>query len=757
MRNHTRWGCVALLWLAACGGGDDDSSTASCTGVSAFSGETAGFTLTIPDGSLSSCQNASPTLGTSDTTTDAVESDETLLSPTAYTITLNTTDNTAVEANGTFTLSIPFDGSSVPAAHFDDAHIYANIVNPDNETLLSVFGTVGDSALTLDTTGLPANSKWVVVYNPNIESIIYTPPAAAESLPAPGKLTAQPSVFGNWPQNQWCVVYNSHDATLRTTIATAQGVAANTLTANQMNTFLQEQVSKAAYVAGLLYQDGNFRAPNLAVYNSLGREARKHFCTGTDTPFYNIIIDGRSRFTPPWHNYGPNPFGVLYIGSSEVADKATDPLGSALDAVAHEMAHAIFAGYDLVIGDLAKGIKEGTATTLGSTMGVSFAAGLIDTTSARWSTIAGASVRSAHATETHLLSNRVNVGKITHSEAYGNQDFFAYLANRFNGGDLSYLADTFDALYEALNPRASAAGFSTIWGWDMSGRLTNTILYTDLSTALDSALGDDLATLYAQFALDRAYDHPAAAVLRSGDPATASLNAALFAASAIASVTYTPTQIKNNEAAATGSFADIPPFASRVLSVAAGEATTEDRSLQIALTELSGSKAIGSSNEAIRATVRGTAGAVTLAAGKAVIEEWGKSSTIAHVVISNTTTDTVTLTYSVGPVTTSSPTVSIVSCPSSIRANEAGSLTLGYSDADGDIQTLTETLNSSLANATASADVSTRMTGTSGTYTGTVSYRGSVEDPITANLTYFLTDAAGNQSNVVECRVTITP
>lgn len=756
MHHRVGWIFAALVGLTACGGDEDSTTATTCTGVAAFSGETAGFALTIPDGSLSTCANANPVLGTSDTAATIVGDDETLLSSTAYTIALNTTDAAAVEANGNFTITIPFDGTAVPAADFDDLHIYADIVNPDTGSVVPVFGTVGDNTLTISATGLPANSQWVVVYNPNMASALYITPSAATSVPPPGKQTAKPSVFGNWPQNQWCVVYNSHDTTLRTTIAAAQGVAANLLTATQMNAFLQEQVSKAAYVAGLLYQNGDFRAPNLQVYNSLGREARKRFCTGTDTPFYNITIDGRSRFVPPWHDYGPNPFGVLYVGSGEVADRATDPAGSTLDAVAHEMAHAIFAGYDLVFGDVGIGIKEGTAATLGTTMGVSHAAGLIDTSSARWSSLAQASVRSAHATETHLLSNRINTGKITRSEAYGNQDFFAYLANRYNSGSLAYLADLFDALYDALNPRASAAGFSTIWGWDASGRLTRTLLYTDLSTALDSALGDDLATLYAAFALDRAYDHSAASVLRSGDPTTPSLNAALFAAGTTASLTYTPTQIKNNEAAATGSFADIPPFASRVLSVAAGEATTEDRSLQIAFTE-AGGKTIGSSSETIRTTVRGTASAVSVASGKAIIEAWGKSSTTAIVVISNTSTDTVSLTYTVGPVTTSSPSLTIVSCPSSLHANESGPLTLGYSDADGDIQTLTETLNSSQVNATASADMSTLMTGTSGSYTGSITYRGSVEDPITANLTYFLTDSVGNQSNVVECRVTVSP
>lgn len=749
-----------INFLLACGGGgtsgSSTTSTTTCSGATAASASESGFTLGIPADSISSCQNASPTLATSTTTSDAISSNETLVSSTAYVVTMNTTNNEAVVSDHTVTVEVPFDSSLVPAADLDDVHVYANVLNTDTGVLTPVFGVVGSDKVTLSTNGLPANSKWVAVYNPNEVSTVYTPPTPSlNALAKPEALTDQPNVLGNWAQNTWCVFYDSQDTTLRTTIAQAKSTSTTALTVAQMNDFIQTQVSKAARIAGLVYQNGGFRAPALQVNNYLSRTAQQKFCTGATGPFYNIVINGRSRFIPPWHDLGYDPYGMLYIGSSEVADLATDPLGSTLDAVAHEMAHAIFVGYDL-ISDSFQGLNEGMATTIGSTLGNGYYLGLISETSARWSNLFKAYVRSANATETYVLSNSLNTKNVSGSEAYSNQDFYAYIANLSHSGDLSYLATVFEDLYEDLNARVLPDGFSNIAGWARNGNMTNTMIYADISTALTSDLGSSLSNLYAAFTIDRAYDHSSTSALRGSDLTTAAISTGLFGSSAITSATYTPTQLKNSETTS-GSLPSMTPFSSQLLIISAQTTTTESLAMQITLSDTAGSKSIGDGSEDLKAYVRGANSAVSLSSGHAVISEWGKTNTTAYVIVSNNSSSSVTIAYSIGAVTSTTPTLSIVSCPTTLKANTTGTITFNYSDADGDIQTLTESVSSSLGNATAAGDISSSATGTSGSFSGPIFFSGSPTTSITAIATYFLTDSKGNNSDAVSCRITVIP
>ncbi|HLD44801.1 MAG TPA: hypothetical protein VJC18_05145, partial [bacterium] len=371
---------VIFVW-GACGGGDSDSDgddvvIVECDGATSgsFADDGGQFELTIPDSGVSDCLYISPNVTSSSDTTDLVGENETLLSGSAFELSLNTEGDNDAEASPDedLLITIAFDESLVPdAGDVDALHIYANVAFEDedgNEVVVPVFGDVDDGELIINTKGLYNVTRWVVVYNPDMGSDIDTTEPTVYLTDA-SQLTDEPGYSGGWNQNDWCAMYDASDAVLRQTIATALSKAVGELTGADISTYIKTNVSLAAKIAGLTYADGGFREPNLYPYEPSSSPSQVNICSDATRDYYKVIIAGSSHYQNPSTVKGKNPFGILYLGSSEVNDAITGAAGSTFDAIAHEMFHAIFAGYDLSFLRRGLGMNEGMASTLGHTLG----------------------------------------------------------------------------------------------------------------------------------------------------------------------------------------------------------------------------------------------------------------------------------------------------------------------------------------------------------------------------------------------------
>ncbi|MBU1917546.1 hypothetical protein KKF63_05455, partial [bacterium] len=659
------------------------------------------------------------------------------------------------------TLEIAFDDSGVPSADRDNLHIYANMgyedVNGDSY-ILPYFGEIDDGVLTITTTGMPSSSTWVIVYNPNMTSTVDASDHSSllTKDSSDKNLTNKPTWYGGWSVDDWCVMYDATDTALRNTIANALGggLTAATISVHEMDIYLKENVSLAAKISGYLYADGGFREPSLHAFEASASSAYDDVCTNATANHYRILVAGSSHYTNPNNAYDNTlPFGMLYVGSSEVNDLITGAWGSTFDAVAHEMFHSILAGYDLSIVRNINGTNEGLATTLGSTIGWADYFDRINIGSTDWDNLTAPYVRTGSNSEIFILSNQLNTRRLsrTTSENYSNQDFYAYAANIVNGGKLDYASRILDYLYINLSSRASAAS-TDIRGYQLNVGYSLTQVNTALSSSFQSSYSTSLETLYTDFVVDRAYDHPTASYLRSTDSTTAGITTALFAATAMASEAVDPDDLDASYSKS-GSFANVLPWSSRLLTITASDSTNEDRTLAITISDAAGGVSAGSETSGdIRVAMRGDETG-TFSAGVASVESFGDENNTLYILISNVSNSTITINYLLGSSggAAGAPTLSISGCPSSMTINTSVPITFNYTDADANITTMTQTVTVDGETVTGSGDVSAIMSGTSGSYTDAISYTGSSPENNTVIYTFMLTDDDGNYSNVETC------
>ncbi len=267
-------------------------------------------------------------------------------------------------------------------------------------------------------------------------------------------------------------------------------------------------------------------------------------------------------------------FGALYIDPSRMNDGPTVPLGTILASVAHEMFHAIQNGYDIGYGATSQGYEEGSAATYGVTIDQAAAV---------------PQVRTANASEAHLLSNYLGVNKQARSEAYSNQDFFAYVGRVYGANKLAFLAPVFEqmrgdlsALVTAGNTRARVVPPSIS-------------LRKAMAKSFQTQFGKDLGTIYLDYAKNRAMEHAPASRLRSTDPASVVLSAARFHNAALSHLKVDPETLTTTPVS--GSFSAVEPLSTRVVIIEPSAVTTKDISPNLTLTTSRGT--LGSSVKAI--------------------------------------------------------------------------------------------------------------------------------------------------------------
>ncbi len=261
-----------------------------------------------------------------------------------------------------------------------------------------------------------------------------------------------------------------------------------------------------------------FRSPKLWIDSRYAVKARAlHIVSGnaSSTSFSQRADEDDVTFSMAHFNDEQmHSLGQLYFNWDEFQGVIKAEGWSDGNVTIHELLHAVQSGYDIrdlwwkngnAWNHVLMWLMEGTATLVGMNYQTNL------------SGIYGGevTVRSHEPPET--LDSQVEYWAGT--AAYARQDFFAYVAKRYNGGAFRDLRNLFQDMSDQTNGQfgKSPVEYQTLY------RRAMDVHY-------EQAFGVSLPDLYTNFAVDRAYRHTDAAVLRAADRALAknSLDRTLF-------------------------------------------------------------------------------------------------------------------------------------------------------------------------------------------------------------------------------------
>jgi len=155
-------------------------------------------------------------------------------------------------------------------------------------------------------------------------------------------------------------------------------------------------------------------------------------------------------------------------------------------------------------------------------------------------------------------------------DAYARQDFFAYLARRYNGGSFLDL----DGLFQDMADVAAGQFGRTDEEYRLLYRRGMDIHYSQ-------SFGVSLPEVYAEFAVDRAYRHTGAAVLRAADAALAenSLDRSLF----VGVTDWNPTATPSVTEQSVGHYGGLKPLQTWAVSAVVPDGAKQTGSFQISI------------------------------------------------------------------------------------------------------------------------------------------------------------------------------
>lgn len=392
----------------------------------------------------------------------------------------------ATSVAGAVSLSLPFNAALVQSADLTHgARVLVRIHDPQTGSVADLTGDIttagGVSFLTVELRGLPQQFTAVVVYSPNMESVV----ADTAVMTAADGFAAK--VGTTWPAQAWCVIYRRTEPELITAVQALYGLA-GAPTAAQIRTAVVDKVGGAARKSQAIYQTDGFNGPDLYIGRTACRDNvsryNVHLVTDPDGSYFSQD-DSNERA-----NAANTHYGRLYIANNRIDDSAATTLGTVLASVSHEMQHAIQSNYGM-LSYAGKGFTEGTATTYGKT---------IDNNQV-------VRVR----TETERLDQ--SLMEPDKSNRYNNEDFFAYVARQYNGGRLNYVSGLWSSMQSTLGtPSASS------WAAHM----------TALDTYLKASFAQPLTAVYLDFLRQRALDHNANSQFGRGGEVVAGFAANLF-------------------------------------------------------------------------------------------------------------------------------------------------------------------------------------------------------------------------------------
>ena len=376
------------------------------------------------------------------------------------------------------TINVPFDASAIPAADRNNPiKTFVRAYHPDDGSMIDLLGNItinGNSGVvSVATQGLASQFTAAVIYNPNMDSDV----GDQATFEAPGIEKAANATV--WPGRGWCIHYNPRNPALVAATQQVLGLA-RAPAAIEIKSVIHSRVAAYALLAQTTYQNDTMGPPNMGT----------GFACGGTTPRYYLHVGtflNGSFFQPDDPGAATNRsgrhYGRLYINASRIPDSVDTALGTVLASVAHEMLHAVHNGYRL-LGTTTFAYQEGGATTYGKTIDKGGAI----------------SVRS----ESTLLNQELLDPLYQSNNQYGSEDFWAYVANAYNGGKLNYLPGVYAALRAALGSNTIDPG--------------RTVMYAALDTQFNTVFKKSLGDIYLEFVRDRALTHTPASVLRVGEP-----------------------------------------------------------------------------------------------------------------------------------------------------------------------------------------------------------------------------------------------
>jgi len=435
-------------------------------------------------------------------------------------------------SGGKFSYSLAYDESAIdrePTDPINDTTLYLRVTTAVASFRLAGIVSGGTIQIPFDT--LPVDAAVQIVYNPNMREV-YSDPAAGKTL------TQNPA----WRTTRFRATYDVASAALLQAVAEIRETSVNVITESHVAETVRETAANAARDAALFYEDLGIREANLRVTGA-GASAFMDLHIGSFSADSHFVDQGIT-------------WGQFNLDSSRlVASADEDFLGTARNAIAHDLFHACLDGYDLNLGPnngFLIGLTESLATLLGSTL--------------------DSGELSVFPNVQHSLSDTIGDLGVTcdetacaysEADAYALADWFVYLARRFNNETLGYLGGngTFaDGLLEQIRTQANQEAPA-----DPGEAMAQLLLA--MNAALDAQFGQPLSEVYWDYARNRAYEHNDESRLRATDVAARfSLTTGLFNAQHINEYTMnSDEQIVTIAATDAGPLRNIPPLTTRAL------------------------------------------------------------------------------------------------------------------------------------------------------------------------------------------------
>jgi hypothetical protein len=511
---RTMFCSLIVMLLVACGGGSSNSSDSSGNGTDTgdntdtgadvtteCAGDTAAFltnssaTITIPEGSLTACANASPQLSQVAEPDNVLADDETNITSGSGAFELNLKGDSGIttptDTSASISLSFTYDNTGIDPALENSLNIYLVAQDLDSGAVVNLSGIVNPDtkSFTTEATGLPNQVRFMVVVNPDMDAVASGTDenSKVNKVNGPDALL-QPNLTSSvWPTNTWCVVYNRRNATLRTVIGGLLSVQPADLTNAQIKAAVSTLVADNARASGSAYTDLGFRAPHLYLQPA-GNIARACSNTNDSIYFIHLVYGDGSYFqtNSPGENIDTDTlagfgtkFGRLFVAVNRFDDSVNSGLGTVKASVAHEMFHGIQAGYELYVSNRVNGITEGSAATIGKTLDDE---GTIDSVP-----LVRNFSNEIFKLDYQLLDNSAGV-------RYANQDFFAYIARQYFAGRFDFLHQYFTNVSNKIAALEEAQRTETP--------------YSVFYSALESTLAPlALSEVYFDFAVNRLMEH----------------------------------------------------------------------------------------------------------------------------------------------------------------------------------------------------------------------------------------------------------
>lgn len=587
----------AVAGIAGCGlldgngpDGDDPASgfvadRPDCTGT--WSGGItvgpAGSSILVSPGSVSTCANMSGPVEM--TVAAALPADfpledarENLVTAggAAFDVDLNG-DGFMADVENPVTITLPYEPIKLPSGMVETStNTFIRIWDPARGVANDVHGHIDydDFTVTAKVPGLPPDATMAVVNRPGRVAVTTSDPAW---ISLPFNRAATP--FGSWIGRDWCVIHDYDSPDLAEAVGKIEGYGRDP-SPEEIASSMRNRVAQAGRDSQAMYESVGLRAPWLYVSDD-----PEGPCGGVigSTPRYEIhVVDNNGSYYDPSDELeatGPENlrYGRIYIRSGRVGDDVSANLGTVKASVAHEMVHAIQMGYEILAGSV-EGLNEGTATVAGL---------YIDK--------GAIGVRSPHGGETFFLPWYLMASDAGIS--YSNQDFFAFVARRMGGSNLSFLPVVFQAMRDAIN--SALSGAYTQQDADAIRAMPGTfVVHRALDAAINQVVpGMGLDDVYKDFITQRVFLHGYESVFGRDGETTSGFAAELFPAGQSWSEVIERTA-SMSECVMSGQTAKIDslcPFSSRAIRIRATDvpAPVRNANLEVTLTSAAGDAVVG--------------------------------------------------------------------------------------------------------------------------------------------------------------------